>query len=151
MNEFTTPGVYVADALDGALYYHATATKFTDVEDEHAPYVRFVFIVEARGKAKRVKSYGSCRQHIFHAADLVPIELLVFRGWSFCDAGEKVMTYSPHVECSAAPIPPPPPVVWRSVLAPPDAAGHRRTYFWNTATGEVQWAEPAEPFTPHAE
>jgi hypothetical protein len=34
VHEFTTAGIYAADALEGALYYHAVATRLCAPEDE---------------------------------------------------------------------------------------------------------------------
>lgn len=34
VHEFTTAGIYAADALEGALYYHAVATRLCAPKDE---------------------------------------------------------------------------------------------------------------------
>ncbi len=63
-----------------------------------------------------VKPFGSCRQHIFAAPNVRVLELLVFRGWHFDNAGEKVLYLSPdddlvnaRAATTVAPLPPPAP------------------------------------------
>jgi hypothetical protein len=96
IHEFTTPGVYVTNSLDSALFYHAVATKFTSVPTEDTPYVRLVLTVQCTGTPRKRSSYGGhdSEQMVYAADQLKVIDLLVFRGWHFIDKGEKVMTTS---------------------------------------------------------
>ena len=146
VHEFTVPGVYLADALHGSLYYHATATNFdVDGTDWRAPYVRFVFTVRALGPPIKVKSYGrGCQQLIFAEDKVEPIDLLIYRGWNFCDSGEKIMKWKPAV----AAIPAAPPVLWREALCEPDAWDEVFSYFWHVDTRETTWRVPLEGYIP---
>lgn len=59
LHEFTTPGVYVANYLEGALFHHATATRFCTEEmgNIDLPWVRFLCIVEGTSSPIKTKSY----------------------------------------------------------------------------------------------
>ena len=175
VHEFTVPGVYVADKLEGSLFYHAVATKFKHPPvSERLPYIRFVFVVEPMGKARKVSSYGPpCMQHVYASKDLRVLELRVFRGWNFCDSGEKVIsnlpsdfdhlndtmddsTVSPSVDVvkdtevplQVTCVPPPTPIAWQEHFHLDTQTGQKLRYFENLLTKETTWTVPQDPYYP---
>jgi len=168
IHEFTTPGVYCADQIDGSLYYHATATRMTaPPHDCRVPYVRFLLLVEPVRQPKKISSYGECRQLVFNAGDLRLLEVHVYRGWHFKDCGEKVMHMTAEEDNAlrspgTASTPSPttsnimagqhhePPVIWSEyIYIDVDSANSRsRPYYFNHVTEVTTWTKPLVPYKP---
>ena len=166
-DEFTVPGVYLTDNYLCGLYYHGTATRFT-ARGCHwsTPYVRFLLRTAATGKPLKVSSYGEGRQLVYGEHQVRVVEALVFRGWNFCDAGEKVLwrgaaqpkptpppSLPPQTPWNAtqpkptAP-PPPPPVAWQAYVHTCTTTQERTPYYYNMVTKVTTWVRPSEPFFP---
>ena len=176
-DEFTIPGVYLTDNYLCGLYYHGTATRFT-ARGCHwsTPYVRFLLRTAATGKPLKVSSYGEGRQLVYGESQVRVVEVLVFRGWNFVDAGEKVLwrdateaptlppvqttpwqvtqpkTKPPEVTPPKTnPPPPPPPLVWQAYMYICTTTQERTPYYYNIMTGVTTWVRPSEPFLPPPE
>jgi hypothetical protein len=95
VHEFTTPGVYVADHRDCSLFYHATAVKMSSCgwADWETPYCRFLLAVQCTGTCKKRSSYGIGQQLVFEEDQVRVTDVYAVRGWSFCDKGERHLSF----------------------------------------------------------